>query len=170
MKTIHIRTGNLQDAEAIISIAYHTWPITYSTIVSNEQIEFMLGTFYNLEAITEQLNNPTNLFFIAESDGVALGYAHVLPTDLPATYKLSKLYILPQGQGIGIGYQLLLHAEHYLLSQEVNVLILNVNRLNKAVNFYSKMNYEIIESVDIPLDKFWLNDYIMQKKLTPYSV
>jgi hypothetical protein len=49
-------------------------------------------------------------------------------------------------------------------------MLLNVNRNNPAIDFYKKMKYQIIETVDIPLDKFWLNDYIMKKDLATYSL
>jgi diamine N-acetyltransferase len=81
------------------------------------------------------------------------------------TFKLSKLYILPDAQGMQVGKQLLQHCENYLKAHKIQALVLNVNRYNKAVDFYKKMDYQIMETVDIPLQQFWLNDYIMKKDL-----
>jgi hypothetical protein len=42
---------------------------------------------------------------------------------------------------------------------------LNVNRKNNAIYFYKKMGFELHEKADIAYGKFWLNDYILRKKI-----
>jgi ribosomal protein S18 acetylase RimI-like enzyme len=44
-------------------------------------------------------------------------------------------------------------------------LELNVNRYNKAYNFYLKQGFKVVEEVDIPYYEFFLNDYVMRKSL-----
>jgi ribosomal protein S18 acetylase RimI-like enzyme len=45
-------------------------------------------------------------------------------------------------------------------------LELNVNRNNKAVEFYKKLGFRIIAEEDIDIDNgYFMNDYIMRKKL-----
>jgi diamine N-acetyltransferase len=166
--SIKIRLGNKDDSAAIRQIALDTWPNTYGKIISKEQIAFMLNAFYNQSIIEEQLNDKTQYFFLAEIENHIVGYAHIIPQpQLDCTYKLSKLYLVPSYHGSGIGKQLLAYTEHFLVNQEIHFLILNVNRYNPAVTFYKKSGYHILESVDISLDKYWLNDYVMQKQLLP---
>jgi|LakMenEpi03Aug12_release.lakeMendotaPanAssembly.Ray.scaffolds.fasta_scaffold811356_2 ribosomal protein S18 acetylase RimI-like enzyme len=168
---MHIRHATLADAQAIIIIANTTWPVTYSTIISQEQITFMLNAFYSKAVIEEQLKDASQYFFIAEENNEVLGYAHIVPySQLNRTYKLSKLYILPAAQGKQIGKMLMQYTEQFLISNKIQTMLLNVNRNNPAIDFYKKMKYQIIETVDIPLDKFWLNDYIMKKDLATYSL
>ncbi len=158
---MEILKPSLDNIPAILALANDTWYHTYSTIISMEQIEFMLNLFYNKELITTQLSNPTHTFLIALENKQLLGYSHCYYED--QKLKLSKLYISPLAQGKGIGKQLLESIESDMKRQGINTLVLNVNRNNPALYFYQKMGFEIIEMVDIPLDKFWLNDYVMQK-------
>ena len=44
-------------------------------------------------------------------------------------------------------------------------LDLNVNRHNKAKNFYEKMGFQVAYEEDIPIGKYWMNDYVMRKIL-----
>ena len=52
-----------------------------------------------------------------------------------------------------------------LLLLRFSTLELNVNRNNPAKDFYAKNGFKIVEEIDIPLDKFWLNDYVMTKNI-----
>jgi diamine N-acetyltransferase len=162
---MHIRTASLIDIPAIVSIAYATWPNTYSTIISQEQICYMLSEFYNSNIIEQQIKNANHYFAMAaNSSDETIGYAHVFMQD-DGVYKLSKLYVMPNQQGKSVGKLLLQHMEAYVISKKQTKIILNVNRQNKAIEFYSKHGFEIVESVDIPLHLYWLNDFIMEKKL-----
>jgi ribosomal protein S18 acetylase RimI-like enzyme len=160
-----IRTATLLDIPAIVAIAYNTWPNTYSAIISQEQIAFMLDAFYNSELIEEQMKNDHHFFLVANNDdNDIVGYAHIYLQE-SGLYKLSKLYVLPNQQGKQIGKLLLDGAEKHVVTMQKNALELNVNRHNKAKDFYLKNGYCIIETIDIPLDKYWLNDFIMRKEL-----
>jgi ribosomal protein S18 acetylase RimI-like enzyme len=81
------------------------------------------------------------------------------------TYKLQKLYLLPSQQNKGFGRMLLNEVEKQVAGLGADYLQLNVNRKNPALSFYEKLGYEIIETVDIPFAEFWLNDFILSKKI-----
>lgn len=151
----------LSDIPDIIKLAYTTWQQTYVSIISQEQIDFMLAKFYNENLIQSQLSDPRHYFLLARESDSLYGYAHCHEEE--DYIKLSKLYIAPTAQGKGIGKKLLKAIESEMKLHFKNKLVLNVNRANPALHFYQKMGFEIIQTVDIPLDKFWLNDYIMEK-------
>ncbi len=163
---IQISAANVNDAFGIQQISYITWPTTYGNIVSADQINFMLHKFYNPLLLTQQFENPAHYFFKVEVDNKIVGYAHCYPYEkFENTYYVSKLYILFEFHGMQLGKLLLNFIENALKAKNITALYLNVNRGNTAVDFYKKMKFEIVESVDIPLDKFWLNDYVMKKQL-----
>jgi ribosomal protein S18 acetylase RimI-like enzyme len=83
----------------------------------------------------------------------------------PKTYKLHKLYLLPESQGKNVGSHLITEIEKKSKNKEAEYLILNVNRNNSAYHFYLKKGYTVRETVDIPFAEFVLNDYVMEKKL-----
>lgn len=158
---MEISKPNINHIPEIIALAKETWQATYSSIISQEQIEFMLAKFYNEKLIQDQMKNAIHHFLICSEHTDLLGYSHCVEEN--GNYKLSKLYFYPSMQGKGLGKNLLLQIEHDAKLLGYNSIILNVNRNNPAFHFYSKMGFEIQEVVDIPLDKFWLNDYIMSK-------
>lgn len=152
-----------EDISELISLAHLTWQHTYTSIISQEQIDYMLNCFYTSEVLTEQMKDPSHFFFGIKEDHRLLGYCHAYL--FKEGIKLSKLYINPIKQSKGCGKRLLLHLEHFCREKKLPWIELNVNRHNPAQHFYIKMGFEIIEVVDIPLDKFWLNDYVMKKNI-----
>ncbi len=51
-------------------------------------------------------------------------------------------------------------------ANNVKMVELNVNRQNKAVDFYKNIGFKIIKEVDIPIGEgYFMNDYVMQKEL-----
>jgi diamine N-acetyltransferase len=163
---MRIVAGDATYAADIAAIAKASWPDTYSSIISEEQINFMLDKFYALPVLTEQLNNPLHYFFMAMDNDQCIGYAHILPAaEEEGCYKLSKLYLYPSYKGKGIGKQLILHCETFCKQNSISALYLNVNRNNPAYHFYLNQGFDVMQEVDIPLDKFWLNDYVMRKRI-----
>jgi diamine N-acetyltransferase len=161
-----IQKAQLKDVEAIIDIAMQAWPSTYGKIISQAQINYMLQAFYNKEVIIQQIESKDHLFLVAKKNEVTLGYIHLLLAyPVIGFNKISKLYLLPHLQGQNIGGQLMQVAERFSLEMGVHTIILNVNRNNSAQEFYKKQGYAITQSLDIPLNKFWLNDFIMQKRI-----
>ena len=160
---MEISFANPQDIPDLISLAHTTWYATYSSIISKEQIEYMLDLFYSAEVIGEQMANPKHRFWVVKEEGKLLGYVHCYPEE--DNFKLSKLYILPNQQGKGIGQFILDEIMRWMQTNHFSKLILNVNRNNPAYHFYLKMGFEVLEEVDIPLAHFWLNDYVMQKTI-----
>ncbi len=163
---MQLQTATLEDISAIIALAKTAWLDTYTSIITLEQIEFMLHLFYSEEVIASQMKNPLHHFIIAKEENVLKGYCHFMEEKGEVPYcKLSKLYLLPSEKGKGLGQLLMKAMDQKSLSMGISCIRLNVNRANSALYFYQKMGFAIIETVDIPLDKFWLNDYVMEKRL-----
>lgn len=80
-------------------------------------------------------------------------------------YKLNKIYVLPQSQGKGYGKTLLTAVEGEVKQHGARALDLNVNRHNKAKQFYERCGYHVHVQEDIPIGPYWMNDYVMRKAL-----
>ena len=78
---------------------------------------------------------------------------------------MSKLYILPEAQGAGLGQILMKLAEKEAKELNLSGIRLNVNRFNQAYHFYLKQGFTVEQEIDIPLDRFMLNDYILFKPI-----
>ena len=161
-----IRKATISDAETICQIAEKTWWVTYSPILEKEQIEFMLGEIYSLEKIKAQIKSDSQTYLLLEEEGRAVAFAGYSPRDEnPDIYKLHKLYCLPETQGKGYGKILINEVAQRTLDAGKHTLDLNVNRYNKAKSFYEKMGFTIAYEEDIPIGKYWMNDYVMRKEL-----
>jgi ribosomal protein S18 acetylase RimI-like enzyme len=85
--------------------------------------------------------------------------------DEPEKFKLHKIYVLPSTQGSGAGKYLLNETENYVRSVGGKVLVLNVNKYNKAKTFYERMGFRVTGEKDIPIGPYWMNDFILEKEL-----
>ena len=160
-----IRRAKIDDASVIHSLANEIWWHTYRGIISDEQIRFMLEDMYSEAVLNRQLDEDRK-FLLAEHDSTPLGFAEYSFTNPEEkVFKVHKLYIIPSEQGKGIGKKLLEHISNLAGMDGGNILELNVNRGNPAVSFYKKLGFEIWETVDIPYYHFFLNDYVMRKKI-----
>ena len=166
MKTLSIKLASIEDIPAIVKIAYDTWFVTYQDVISQAQIEYMFGEMYTPESIYKQMDFYKHAFLILYQAEMPIGFASFGKLEEPInTYKLHKLYLLPSEQNKGFGRILLNEVEKQVADLGADHLHLNVNRKNPALSFYEKLGYEIIETVDIPFAEFWLNDFILSKKI-----
>jgi diamine N-acetyltransferase len=160
-----IRQAEYSDITAINHLAHETWWPTYTDVIPDEQIRFMLEDMYSEQALKQQIESGIT-FLLAESADKPIGFAAFSLTE-PAehVFKLQKLYVLPAAQGMGIGKKLLAEVTNHAKKNQGKILELNVNRKNPAFEFYKRLGFEIYQTVDIPYNQFVLNDYVMRKAL-----
>ncbi|TRX36145.1 GNAT family N-acetyltransferase [Flavobacterium sp. ZT3R18] len=164
---ITIVTATTNDYKTVQDIAHQTWPIAYGEILPKAQLDYMLGAFYNEEALKDSVFNKGHHFVLAKEGDETLGFASYEHNynQQPQT-KIHKIYILPQTQGKGIGKTLIDFIENVAKENHSTALSLNVNRFNKALHFYQKLGFEIVDEIDIELDHGYLmEDYVMEKKV-----
>ncbi len=147
----------------IRQIAEKTWWPTYSTVLAPKQIRYMLDTIYDLESLKRVLQDGTQKFILLK-DGA--GYqafaAYGVKKEEPDVYKLYKIYVLPENQGKGFGAFLINEIKNRLLTKNIRILDLNVNRYNNARHFYEKMGFTCIREEDIAIGPYWMNDFVMR--------
>ena len=130
---LSIQPAGKTDIPIILKLAYDIWPTAYSKILSASQLKYMLQQIYSVEALTKQIEEGQH-FYIAYNDNQPVGFVAVAPFNT-ATYKLHKIYLLPQIQGQGAGKQFLQFAINIAKENKAKSLILNVNRQNPAFYF-----------------------------------
>lgn len=159
-----LKTATVNDTETIIRIAEKTWWPTYASILSAEQISYMLDAMYNTELIAKQIKNHEQTFLLLNEGNETVAFAGYSPY-ATESFKLHKLYCLPETQGKGYGRILIDAVGEKAREAGAKHLLLNVNRYNKAKSFYEKMGFGILREEDIDIGPFFMNDYIMQKAL-----
>ena len=162
---ITLRKAKEEDIELIRNIAAETWPSTYLDIIGQAQIDYMLGKMYNKGELLKQFMEG-HLFLIAEEGQNQFGFAGYSIIDHEARiYKLHKLYVLPSAHGKGVGKILINEVFNQVKDAGGSSLELNVNKHNKAADFYKKAGFTVKESVKLDIGEgYFMDDYVMEYK------
>jgi diamine N-acetyltransferase len=165
-ETLSIRPGELEDINTIGFLAQQIWPGTYGSILPAEQLQYMLNLFYSPASLRKQMMEDRHQFLIVEHEEEAIGFASWSATTEPGVYKLQKLYVLPGQQGKGLGRTLLQYIYEAIQPEGANTLRLNVNRYNRARQFYEKMGFTVVKEEDVAIgNNYFMNDYVMEIKV-----
>jgi ribosomal protein S18 acetylase RimI-like enzyme len=163
---ICIKEAGFKDIVTIQSVMNKVWPQTYASIISQEQINYMIDWMYSTESLRQQIKDGQH-FWILEKNNEPVGYGSFSRTENWNTYKIHKLYIAEFEQRSGLGAQLLNKFIHLIKGNQGRFIQLQVNRENhKAISFYKKHGFEILKSVNFDIGNgYFMDDYIMQKNL-----
>jgi GNAT superfamily N-acetyltransferase len=163
---ILLRKAKEEDLPIISDLAEKIWPDTYSAYISPEQLRYMLDMMYNQGELLGQLKKG-HIFLIAEEQKKEVGFASFSLID-PDNYgyKLHKIYVLQEMHGKGVGKILMNEVVNLAKRNGGKTLQLNVNRNNKAKDFYEKAGFKIKKTVDLDVGNgFFMNDYVMELPL-----
>jgi ribosomal protein S18 acetylase RimI-like enzyme len=163
-----IRSVTLDDIEVIRAIAGESWKIAYSEILSQEQFDFMLGKFYSAEALAASISESNQKFLLYLNESKPLAFvSYEINYPESGQTKLHKLYVSPDGQGMGIGKKLIEKIKEIATENNSSSLVLNVNKYNKALSFYEKIGFKIFkpEVIDIG-NGYVMDDYVMIQELS----
>ncbi|NTV46274.1 MAG: GNAT family N-acetyltransferase [Chlorobiales bacterium] len=149
----------------IATIAREIWHDHYSSIISPEQIDYMLEKGYAIDVIRHEVKEKCvryDQLFVANE---FVGYVAYGPVDEPSTLKLHKLYIRVSLHGNGFGKRLLEHVDSFAKENGYKFIILQVNKKNeKAIRAYTRFGFSVREESVIDIGNgFVMDDYIMQK-------
>ncbi|MEO6252503.1 MAG: GNAT family N-acetyltransferase [Ferruginibacter sp.] len=163
-----VRKATLEDIPLIRKLTFSIWPQTYASIISKEQLDYMLDMIYSPASLQKQMQEAGCTFIIVYDDKEPVAFAsynEVKPLTEPRglTWKLNKIYILPSQQGKGTGKFMINYIVDEIKPLHAKALQLQVNRQNKAKDFYAKLGFTIIETADFDIGNgFFMNDYIME--------
>jgi len=163
---MNIRALKQDELSIVHEIAHATWPDTFKDILSQEQIQYMLNWMYDFKHLENQFNQG-HQFYVAELEETPVGFIGIEPNyPEKRLTKIHKIYILPNKQGLGIGKKLIEFVRKIAIQSDMEGLLLNVNRFNKAVDFYKAIGFNILfeENIDIG-NGYLMEDYVMQLNL-----
>jgi GNAT superfamily N-acetyltransferase len=165
---ISIRPAETDDINTIGFLAQQIWPVAYDGIVPPNQLQYMLNLFYSPAALRRQMVDERHQFLLVEQGEEAIGFASWGAMKDPGLFKLHKLYVLPGQQGKGLGRSMLQFIFGVIGPEGAKVLRLNVNRFNKARQFYEKLGFHVVGEEDVDIgNNYFMIDYIMEAPVTP---
>ena len=154
------------DFEAIAALARRIWLAHYITIISKEQIEYMLGGRFTPANLARYVEADDRWFDVLRTDGAIVGYCSHALLGLNEV-KLEQLYLLPELHGLGLGKRMMVRIEAHARALGRDTLVLQVNKQNtKAASVYLRAGFEVREEVCIDIGAgYVMDDFVMQKRL-----
>lgn len=151
------------DVDAIAALARDIWQAAYAGIITQAQIDYMLGQRYNAARLRDELEKPGYWWEQACIDGERVGFSSCYLTGAAGELKLDKLYVHPARQRGGIGAALIARVLEHGRAAACDTLILAVNKQNvRAIAAYEKHGFAVRESVRVDIGSgFVMDDFIM---------
>jgi len=169
---ITIRPATVANALLLSTIAPQTHMESHGHSASAEHHEIYISNKLSVDAFTNELSNPENLYHLIYVDEVAAGYSkiilnynHPLVAEQPVT-KLERIYLLKPFYGMDAGKQLFDHNVKLSKEQHQQGIWLQVWKENhRAFAFYIKQGFEIIGSFDFEVSPTHFNpNHVMYLK------
>lgn len=157
-----IPASSLSDIKCISELATVIWNEHYISIISQEQIDYMLDKFNSPTAIKDQMNLGFLFFYITYQE-MPVGYVAVKKeTD---SLFLSKLYVLSTYRGKKIGKAAMQHVNELAASLNLKKISLNVNKYNtSSILAYEKLGFVKTNPLITEIGNgYIMDDYQMEK-------
>jgi RimJ/RimL family protein N-acetyltransferase len=141
---VDVRPAAAPDAVGIERVARAAWRATYREIIPEDVQERALAAWYAPALLSRVMGSPQAIFLVAAERADVVGFAQFMQRTA-TTAELTRIYLLPERQGQGIGTRLL---ETGLAEcrergvKEITVFVERDNRNGRA--FYRARKFEEI--------------------------
>ena len=167
---LNVRRASTEDAQLLAELGARTFAETFSKENSPEDMAAYLADSFNVGRLTAELNEPSSVFFIAETDGSAAGYAKIQAGEAPdgvegqRPIELVRLYVSQEWLGRGVGHALMRRCVEEAREAGFQTIWLGVWEHNhRAQAFYRKWDfYEVGEHI-FQLGSDPQRDIVMQR-------
>lgn len=156
---IIISRANIDDKEALSELCKETYRQTYPNLFTETDLDSM----FNIKDLSLELLNEAKCYFIAKDQHRIIGYAKIEFENNVA--HLSKLYLLSEAQGKGVGKSLLKSCceEMITVKRDSSVIKLDVWENNKkAIEFYERLGFQKGDKNPISFNGQIFYDYRME--------
>lgn len=160
IKLVEVKTE--QQIEAAAALADEIWHEWFPSILSAEQIDYMVDKFQSVRAMTEQIENGYTYYILRKGD-TRIGYT-AIRTDGDGRLFLSKIYIKKEYRGNGYAREVFNFLKEYCREHNLHAIWLTVNKHNdSSIAVYKKSGFRIIgEDVTDIGNGYVMDDYFFQ--------
>lgn len=140
------------------------WHEFFPCILTPEQIDYMVEKFQSQPAMTAQMAEGYEYYFILDGD-TRVGYTGIHPEN--GRLFLSKLYILKDFRQKGYAQKAFDFLASYCRERDLHSIWLTVNRHNTgAIHAYKKRGFTVIREQKADIGNgFVMDDYVMELTL-----
>ncbi len=163
---VNIKQIHSDEIFIVNQLAHQIWPIVYKDVITKEQIDYMLDWMYSVQTLQEEVQTG-KIYYLLTENGEPMGFMGIEPNYPDADYlRIHKIYVMPERHGKGLGRVLMNKAIDLALDLNCHTIHLNVNRFNKAVDFYKYIGFKIVKEENNDIGRgFLMEDYVMELKL-----
>jgi len=165
MPNIEIKSAAVTDAPLIEALAKEIWTQHYVSIITIDQINFMLENFQSAEAIKKDIESGA-VYDIAFLNGNPCGYSAIVPDETGLF--LSKLYVKQSCRGQGVAKAMMNRIDERAKNTKAPRIWLKCNKYNKdSLAAYERLGFTISYPCVTDIGGgFIMDDYALEKKLS----
>ncbi|GET26427.1 GNAT family N-acetyltransferase [Prolixibacter sp. NT017] len=131
---------NPHSIELVARLAEEIWNEHYVPIIGQEQVDYMIGKYQSVPAITNQIDNEGYIYFLIYAQEKAVGYVGIQIRDKELF--LSKYYVHSSQRGRGYGKEALEFIRQYAVERGLKGISLTVNKFNSnSIAAYERMGF-----------------------------
>jgi ribosomal protein S18 acetylase RimI-like enzyme len=165
MKMRFPQINTTEEMAEVAQLAAEIWREYYVSIITIEQIEYMIGKFQSVSAIEDQIHRQGYEYYFIHNGDSVVGYMSVKQEENKLF--LSKFYISKEHRGRGYASQASAFLEELCKDRNLSHIWLTVNRYNTStIKVYEKKGFQIVREqlADIG-NGFVMDDFIMEKEI-----
>lgn len=167
-ENISFQSVRVEDLPLVRELAHEIWPRVYPSIISMEQINYMLTQMYDLNELRQEIVVRQISYAFIKHDDATIGYLSWERVPNDESLYIHKLYMKPEWHGLGIGARALQWLEEQSRNFNGTRMRLRVNRKNhKAIRAY--LRHGFVFEYDVCSDfgcGYVMDDHVMGKPLT----
>ncbi|MBB6672143.1 GNAT family N-acetyltransferase [Cohnella nanjingensis] len=154
-----------EEIAIVAQLASAIWHEYFVSIISHEQIDYMIEKFQSVQAITDQVNGQGYEYYLMNADGKNIGYLGVRQEE--GKLFLSKFYIQQENRGKGYASQAVAFLADLCKNRGLGSIWLTVNRYNHdTIAIYEKKGFRKVRTQVADIGNgFVMDDWIMEKEI-----
>ncbi|MBP1964120.1 GNAT family N-acetyltransferase [Paenibacillus aceris] len=159
------RVNTAEEIAEVAQLAAEIWREYYVSLITIEQIDYMISKYQSVSAITDQIHQQGYEYYLIHHDGFAVGYMSARQEERKLF--LSKFYISKEHRGRSYASKALAFLEQLCEERNLSHIWLTVNRHNESsIAVYEKKGFRTVreQCADIG-NGFVMDDFIMEKEI-----
>lgn len=163
MNLIFPKVSTPEEIAELSRLAAEIWQEYYVSIITLEQIDYMIQQYQSVSAVTEQIQEQGYEYYFMQRDNSPVGYMSVRVEE--GKMFLSKFYIGKEHRGQGYASLAFAFLEQQCIERGINLIWLTVNRHNESsITVYEKKGFRTVrEQVADIGNGFVMDDFVMEK-------
>jgi diamine N-acetyltransferase len=165
MDMIRLQADNPEAVTELARTAADIWREYYISIITMDQIDYMIGKYQSAQAVQDQIENQGYAYYVMVDEGGIAGYLSVKEED--GKLFLSKFYVSKENRGKGYASQAMVFLEQLCREKGISHIWLTVNRHNESsIGVYRKKGFRTIrEQVADIGNGYVMDDFVMEKEI-----